>query len=172
LDARQSFGAEAGRDAGLGGTPPLSRHLVDARRRHLRHRPRPLVRPGALLTVLSLLAGVGRCPLANGRECLLGCPSARRNAGTIATVGPARGGRGAGSGPELPRVDRHQYRSLAKGLRARGAGPITGTSAGLECRVHQIASSVRLRWPGVTGGSGAVRIPLLRVGPAGANGPV
>jgi hypothetical protein len=119
--------------AGSGGTPPLSRHLVDARRRHLRHRPWPLVRPGAvqpaqgraglggpgrhlrhlpwppvwLGTVptasgrsgpggpvftsatgpsplccwgcahyaLSLLAGVGRCPLANGRGCLLGCPS-------------------------------------------------------------------------------------------------
>ncbi len=125
LDARHcllfrvSFGlkpdsAEAGQDAGLGGTPPLSRHLVDARRRHLRHRPWPLVRPGAVplapgraglggpgrhlrhlpwppvllgavLTVLSLswpASGAAQCPLANGRGCLVGCPSARRIAGT------------------------------------------------------------------------------------------
>jgi hypothetical protein len=130
--------------AGSGGTPPLSRHLVDARRRHLRHSPWPLrvvrlgavppaqgraglggpdhhlchlpwppVRLGALPTALgrsgpggqvttsatgpsplcgrggahcalSLLAGVGRCPLANGRGCLLGCPSARRIAARFA----------------------------------------------------------------------------------------
>ncbi len=50
--------------------------------RHLRHLPWPPVRLGAVLTVLSLLAGVGRCPLANGRGCLLGCPSDRRIAGT------------------------------------------------------------------------------------------
>jgi hypothetical protein len=70
----------------------------------------PCAAGGGAHCALSLLAGVGCCPPANGRGCLLGCLSARRIAGTIAAVGPARGGRGAGSGPELPRVDRHQYR--------------------------------------------------------------
>ena len=208
MDSSRTARKRAG-SAGSGGTPPLSRHLIDARRRHLRHRPWPLVRPGAVPLAPGraglggpgrhlrhlpwppvrpgavptasgrsgpggpvntsatgpsplcgrggapcappLLAGVGRCPLANGRGCLLGCPSARRIAGTRRhrcprkgqQWGGARAGAAAGGSPSVP----------FRGLRACGAGPITGTSAGLECCVHQIASSVRLR-----------RLGLLRVG--------
>ena len=100
-------------------------------------------------------------PHAGGYGCLLGRLRPRRIAGTIATVGPARGGSGAGSGPELPRVDRHQRR-----LRGRGSvGPDLSLARLLGGRlVLLIASSARLRWPGVTG-SGAAWIPPLRVGP-------
>ncbi len=73
-------------------------------------------------------------------------------------VGPARGGRGAGSGPELPRVDRHQRR-----LRGRGSvGPDLSLARLLGGLL--IASKARLRWPGFTG-SGAAWLPPLRVGP-------
>jgi hypothetical protein len=57
-----------------------------------------------------------------------------------------------------------------KELRARGAGPITGTSAGPECWVHRIASSVRLllRWLGSHRvGLSLDTIPPSRLGPAG-----
>ena len=106
-------------------------------------------------------AGRDPPPHAGGYGCLLGRLRPRRIAGTIATVGPARGGSGAGSGPELPRVDRHQRR-----LRGRGSvGPDLSLARLLGGRlVLLIASSARLRWPGVTG-SGAARIPPLRVGP-------
>jgi hypothetical protein len=119
-------GAEAGRDAGLGGTLLFSRHLVDARRLHLRHRPWPLVRRARCRLLRAGRAGSPPPP---------------------PPLAPCAAGGGA-----------HCALSLrSKGLRARGAGPNTGTSAGLECRVHQIASSARLRWPGFTG-SGAVWI--------------
>jgi hypothetical protein len=99
-----------------------------------------------LLTALTTpTGGVGRCLQAEGHGCLLGCLGLRRIAGTTATVGPARGGRGAGSGPELPRVDRHQRR-----LRGRGSlGPDLSLARLLGGRLALLfASSARLRWPG------------------------
>ena len=152
-------GRWAGRNPATGRTRPR-----DARPRLHSLTPPPPPRRTAL-TVLTLpespTGGVGRCPHAGGYGCLLGRLRPRRIAGTIATVGPARGGRGAGSGPELPRVDRHQRR-----LRGRGSvGPDLSLARLLGGRlVLLIASSARLRWPGVTG-SGAARIPPLRVGP-------
>jgi hypothetical protein len=119
-------GAEAGRDAGLGGTRHRQDPPRDARPRlHSFTPPPPLLRTA--LTAHSL------------------SESPR----------PA-----AGSGPELPRVDRHQRR-----LRGRGSvGPDLSLARLLGGRlVLLIASSARLRWPGFTG-SGAARIPPLRVG--------
>jgi hypothetical protein len=157
-------GAEAGRDAGLGGIRHRQNPPRDARP-HLH----PLTPPSSpwrtALTALTLSespsGGVGHCSHAGGYGCLLGRPRPRRIAGTIATVGSARGGRGAGSGPELLRMDRHQRR-----LRGRGSvGPDLSLARLLGGRpLLLIASSARLRWPGVTG-SGAARIPPLRVGP-------
>ncbi len=102
---------------------------------------------------------------AEGYGCLLGCLGLRLIAGTIATVGPATGGRGAGSGPELPRVDRQQRR-----LRGRGSvGPDLSLARLMGGRLALlIASSARLRRPGVhrVGRSLATTIPS-RTGPAG-----
>ena len=156
-------GAEAGRDAGLGGTRHRQDPLRYARPRLHSFTPPPPLRRTALSALTlseSPTGGVGRYPYAGGYGCLLGCLWARRIAGTIATVGPARGGSGAGSGPELPRVDRHQRR-----LRGRGSvGPVLTLARLLGGRlVLLIASWARLRWPGFTG-SGAARIRLLRVG--------
>ena len=72
--------------------------------------------------------------------------------------GGVRAGAAAGGSPSVP----------FKGLRARGAGPITGTSAGLECCVHQIASSVRLRRLGLHRvGRSLDTVPPSRLGPVG-----
>jgi hypothetical protein len=135
---------------------------------HLRHRPQPPVRPGGAPCALPLPAGVGRCPLAYRRGCLLGRPSARRIAGTRPSRhrcprkgqqwGGARAGAAAGGSPSAP----------FRGLRARGAGPFTGTSAGLECCVHRIASRVRLRRLGLHRvGRRLDTVPPSRLGPAG-----
>jgi hypothetical protein len=111
--------------------------------------PGPLCGWGGAHCALSLLAGVGRCPVPISQWLWVsaglpvGAPDRRHASPLISPQGAAvteqwggaRAGAAAGGSPSVP----------FKGLRARGAGPITGTSAGLECCVHQIASSVRLR---------------------------
>jgi hypothetical protein len=124
--------------------------------RHLRLLAWPPVRPGAVLTVLSLSVQRGCGPVEPGLTLarLLGWSAA-------CTRSPAaRGCAGRGSPGRA--------QSGSKGLRARGAGPITGTSAGLECCVHQIASSVRLRRLGLHRvGRSLDTVPPSRLGPVG-----
>jgi hypothetical protein len=182
-------GRWAGWDPATGRPRPRMRALASARRCCHLHRAGPLMRPGTVPTARasqgragrSLAAtspgplrgrisahsahsptgGVGRCLLAEGHGCLLGCLGPRRIAGTIATAGPARGGRGAGSGRELPRVDHHQRRMLGCGSMV----PDLSLARLLGGRLALlIPSSARLSWLGFTG-SGAVWLPPLRVGP-------
>jgi hypothetical protein len=107
-------------------SPPPTRNprhsSAGARRRHLRHRPRPpraagrgatrrgqlgpggqdnptATGPGPLvagtvLTVSLPWCGGGRCPPAIGYWCLVGCPGLRRIASTFTTAGLVRGGSG------------------------------------------------------------------------------
>ncbi len=74
---------------------------------------------------------------------------------------PQGGTVGAGSGPELSRVDRHQRCLMGRG----SVGQDLSLARLLGGRLALlIASSARLRWPGFTG-SGAAWLPPLRVGP-------
>ena len=135
---------------------------------HLCHRPQLPRAAGTVLTVPHL-AGVGRCPLANGHGCLLGYPSARCIAGPYRHCRP-RKGRAVGQCPGW-RGGRGWIATSAacgvkKGTWSRAYPMITGASAGPECCVHRIASSVRppVRWPGI---AESARILHLRV----ASGP-
>jgi hypothetical protein len=167
------------------------------------HRAGPLVRPGTVPTALAsqvragrLLAatspgplrgrngahsahsptgGVRRCLLAEGHGCLLGCLGQRWIADTNATAGPARGGSGAGSGPERPLVDRHQRLkrgrgsvgpdlSLARLLGGRLCAPDRQQRVAALAGVHRVGRSLVTTTPSRTGpaaqggGSGLVKL--------------
>jgi hypothetical protein len=186
-------GRWTGRDPVTGRPSPRMRAVASTRRCCHCHRAGPLVRRGAVPTARasqvragrspaatgpgsqrgrngahcahSHTGGVGGCLLAEGHGCLLGCLGSRRIAGTIAMAGPARGGSGAGSGPERPRVDRHQLRtrgrgsvgpdlSLARLLGGRLCAPDRQQRAAALAGVHRVVRSPVTTTPSRTGPAG------------------